>query len=235
MRGCFSSTPLTLTLPLQVADRVAQAIVEEHFIPGERLKEVGLAASFSVSRATIREALRILEKRGLVSIFPQHGAQVAKLSRKELEDMFDIRIVLLGLASRTVAQRLAPDAELRLQQGLAALIAAREDANEYARASGRISLLIAELSGSALLEQQLGSFAQHIGRYARLGFITSAGRERSLRNWRRLIKAILAGEGEEAENLHRALSQENRAAALAELDRRAADEAASTRQASRRA
>lgn len=226
LRERLSATPLTLTLPLQIADRLAQAIVEEHFAPGERLKEVELAESFRVSRATIREALRILEKRGLVSIVPQHGAQVAKLSRQELEDMFDIRVVLLGLASRTVARRLPADAALRLQEGLAALIAAREDANEYARASARMSLLIAELSGNALLAQQLDSFAQHIGRYARLGFITSSRRQQSLRSWRRLVKAILAGEGNEAENLHRALSQDNRAAALAELDHRAVQEAA---------
>lgn len=220
MRERFSPPPLTLTLPIQIADRLAQGIVEEHFMPGERLKEVDLAEGFSVSRATIREALRILEKRGLVMIYPQHGAQVTKLSRQQLEDMFDIRIVLLGLASRTVASRLTPDAELRLQDGVVALTAAREDANEYARASAQMSLLIADLSGNALLSEHLKSFAQHIGRYTRLGFTTSARREQSLRNWRRLLKAILGADGEAAEALHRMLSQENRMAALAEFDRR---------------
>jgi DNA-binding GntR family transcriptional regulator len=225
LRERFSPIPLTLTLPLQIADRLAQGIVEEHFVPGERLKEVELAASFGVSRATIREALRILEKQGLVSIFPQHGAQVAKLSRQELEDMYDIRVVLLGLASRTLARRLTPEVERRLQEGVAALAAAREDANDYTRASAQMSLLVADLAGNALLSHQLKSFAQHIGRYARLGFTTSARREQSLRNWRRLLKAILAGDGDAAETLHRSMSQDNRISALAELDRRNALEA----------
>lgn len=213
-----------MTLPLQIADRLAHGIVEEQFVPGERLKEAELSEAFGVSRATIREALRILEKRGFATIQPQHGAHVAKLSRQELEDMFDIRVVLLGLASRTVAERLTSDSARRLQEGLAALTAAREDANEYAGASARMSLLMADLSGNGRLGEHLASFAQHIGRYARLGFVTAARREQSLRSWRKLLKAILARDGHAAEFLHRKLSQENRAAALAELDRRAAEQ-----------
>ncbi|GAA4349035.1 GntR family transcriptional regulator [Variovorax defluvii] len=225
MRDRFSPAPLTLTLPLQIADRMAEAIVDERFAPGERLKEVELAASFDVSRATIREALRILERRGLVVIVPQHGAQVAKLSRQELEDMFDIRVMLLGLASRTLARRITPEKERQLQAGLARLVAAKENADAYFHVSAEMALLVADLAGNALLSEQLRSFAQHIGRYARLGFITSARREQSLRNWRKLIKAIASGDDATAEALHRTMSQENRVAALAALDQRAAEEA----------
>jgi DNA-binding GntR family transcriptional regulator len=223
LRDRLSPTPLSMTLPLQIADRVAGAIVEERFAPGERLKEVELAATFDVSRATVREALRILERRGLVSIVPQHGAQVAKLSRQELEDMFDIRVVLLGLASRTLARRITLHAEKQLHEGFARLAAAKEDATEYFHESARMALLVADLAGNTQLSSQLHSFAQHIGRYARLGFITAARREQSLRNWRKLIKAISAGDAQAAEELHRRMSQENRVAALAVLDHRAAE------------
>lgn len=222
MREHFSHEPLTLTLPLQIADRLAHGIVEEHFLPGERLKEMDLAANFGVSRATIRESLRILEKRRLVSIVPQHGAQVAKLSRQELEHMFDVRIVLQGLASSTLARRVTPDIDSKLQEGMEELLAARDDGNLYARASARMSLLIAVLAQNELLLEQLTSFAQHIGRYARLGFMTANRREQSLRNWMRLLKAISAGDADAAEALHRLLSQESKAAAMAELDRRTA-------------
>lgn len=224
MRERFSPLPLTLTLPLQIADRIAQSIVEEKFVPAERLKEVELAAVFGVSRATIREALRILENRGIVSILPQHGAHVSKLSRQELEDMFDIRIVLLGLASRTLARRINPELERQLREALDRLENAREDANEYARASAAITLLVADLSGNAQLSEHIKSFAQHVGRYARLGFIAATRRSQSLRNWKKLMRAVLAGEAELAETLHRNLSQENRGAALAELDRRSKEE-----------
>lgn len=228
LRDRFSPAPLTLTLPRQIADRMAEAIVEERFAPGERLKEVELAEGFDVSRATVREALRILERKGLVTIVPQHGAQVAKLSRQELEDMFDIRVMLLGLASRTLARRITPEKEKQLHDGFARLVATKEDATDYFHVSAEMALLVADLAGNALLCEQLRSFAQHIGRYARLGFITAARREQSLRNWRKLIKAIGSGDAETAEALHRSMSQENRVAALAVLDRRAAEAAAGT-------
>ena len=46
------------TLPVQIAVRIGQAIVENEFAPGQKLREVDLAAAFGVSRASVREALR---------------------------------------------------------------------------------------------------------------------------------------------------------------------------------
>lgn len=216
----FLLQSLIPTLPLQIADQIATSIVEERLKPGERLKEIEIAAAFKVSRATIREALRLLESRGLVSIIPQRGAYVTMLSRHELEELFDIRIVLLGLASRTLACRYTPVAGGQLQAGFAELELALDDVHKYARASAALTLLIAELSGNARLREHIESFAQPLRRYALLGFVTQVRREQSLRNWKRLLKAIAAKNGELAEALHRRLSSANRNAALAELDRR---------------
>ena len=216
----FLLQSLIPTLPLQIADQIATSIVEERLKPGERLKEIEIAAAFKVSRATIREALRLLESRGLVSIIPQRGAYVTMLSRHELEELFDIRIVLLGLASRTLASRYTPAAGAQLEAGLAGLEVAVDDAHKYARASAALTLLIAKLSGNSRLREHIESFAQPLRRYALLGFVTQARREQSLRKWKRLLKAIAARDGELAESLHRRLSSDNRDAALAELDRR---------------
>jgi len=49
------------TLPAQIAARIGQAIVDGQFKPGEKLREADLARSFSVSRASVREALRLVE------------------------------------------------------------------------------------------------------------------------------------------------------------------------------
>src|SRR5487761_2611963 len=100
----FSPATLTPTLLLQIAERIGEAIVDEQFAPGERLKEVDLATAFGVSRTTVHEALRILENRGLVRILPERGAQVTQLSRVELENLFEIRAVLLGLAASHAAR-----------------------------------------------------------------------------------------------------------------------------------
>lgn len=214
---------LTRTLPLQLAERLGSAIVEEQIAPGERLKEVDLARSFGVSRATVREALRLLEQRGLVSIVPQRGAQVTKLERRELEDLFEIRAVLLGLASRRVARDYPPEAAAVLAAGHARLKAAVGSGAAYARASAELAADIARLSGNQQLADYLADFAQRIGRYARLGLATSERQARSLANWGRLLRAMAARDAEKAEAIHRRLSTENQEAALAELERRARD------------
>ena len=224
MQNPFNSSPLTPTLPLQIAERIGTGIVEEYFLPGERLKETSLAQSFGVSRATIREALRLLENRGLVSIYSQRGAYVAKLSRKELEDMFEIRAVLLGLASRRVALSCTPEIKRKLMDGLRALEAARDDGTAYARGSAALVADITRASNNQQLFDSIAAFAQRIGRYARLGLNSAARRQESLRDWKRLIRAITTGDANAAETLHRELSMKNRDAGLAELDRRDREE-----------
>ena len=227
MNNSFASTPLTPTLPLQIAEQIGTAIMEEKFRPGERLKEVALAESFGVSRATVREALRLLENRGLVSIVPQRGALVTQLSRKELEDLFEIRAVLLGLASRRVAMSCSQDTERRLFADFRKLQAAKDDAAAYARASSKLVEEIARASGNQQLMDYIAAAAQRIGRYARLGLNTPARRKESLANWLLLLRAIVARDGDTAEALHRQLSVQNLAAGLAELDRREREDKAS--------
>jgi DNA-binding GntR family transcriptional regulator len=219
----FTPGLLTPTLPLQIADRIGAAIVEEQFMPGSRLKEVELADSFGVSRASVREALRILESRGLVRILPQRGAQVTLLSPQELENLFEIRAVLLGLSARHAARNFAQGHRKLLQAGLAALSAARDDATVYVRASAEMVERVAYLSGNEQLAELIGTFAERIGRYTRLGLATRERRNRSLVCWRRLIESIVAKDEQIAEDQHRRMALENRDAALVEIGGRASE------------
>ena len=222
MDSRFSPEQLTHTLPLQVADRIGAGIVEEKFAPGERLKETDLAQAFAVSRATIREALRILQARGLVQILPQRGAHVTQLSAKELEDFFEIRAVLLGLGSgRAALVRSDADVQL-LNQRLRELDAHRDDLEAYARTSAALVEDVVRISGSVALVAYINEFAQRIGRYVRLGLTSAARRQKSIARWRKLVQAIGQGDSVQAETLHRALALENRGAALLEFKRRQA-------------
>jgi DNA-binding GntR family transcriptional regulator len=216
----FTPATLTPTLPLQIADRLGEAIVDEQFAPGERLKEVELATAFGVSRATLREALRILQSRGLVRILPQRGAQVARLSRAELENLFEIRAVLLGLAARHAARHFAPADRADLRARVAAVGAARNEAKAYARASAELVGCVARLSRNDELAAMIAGFAQRIGRYTRLGLASRERRAKSFANWRRLAQAVAGGDEHDAEQICRRLALQNRDAALIEIERR---------------
>jgi DNA-binding GntR family transcriptional regulator len=211
---------LTRTLPLQIAERIGAEIVEERYPAGERLKEVELAALFEVSRATIREALRILEKRGLVHIEPQRGAHVSELSPKELQDLFEMRAALLGLAARRLAELVTADALAEVRVGLKALAESVDSAAAYARASASMVMSIARLSGNEQLVNYIHEFGQRFGRYARLGLASTERRQQSLGNWRRLVRAVAARDAALAEQIQRNLSLTNSVAGLAEIERR---------------
>ncbi len=164
------------TLPLQICEQIAQSILEGIFVPGERLREVELAESFGVSRATIREALRLLEQRGLVRIFPQRGAHVTQLSAKELDDLFEIRASLLATGSRLAAAHCHEDGEKRLMEHLARLDQNTGDLRAYAAASWAMIDCFVEMSGNKVLMHYVNDFAQRIGRYVRMGLLTEERR-----------------------------------------------------------
>lgn len=86
-------------------DAVRGLILDGHFAPGARLGEADLAEVVGVSRTPVREALRHLAAEGLVEITPNKGARVVEWTQAELEQVFDLRAEVEGLAARLAAQR----------------------------------------------------------------------------------------------------------------------------------
>ncbi len=74
--------------------------------PGQHLTEVALSSRFGVSRTPVREALKQLEREGLVRISPNQGAKVTELSTKDVEDIYDVLISLEATAARLACPKL---------------------------------------------------------------------------------------------------------------------------------
>lgn len=205
---------LRRTIPSQIADALALEIIEERYEPGKRLNEIEIAARWGVSRSPVREALRILEKRGLIVMTPQRGARVTLLSQGEVEQLFEIRSVLVGLAARRAAMHVDGSAALSLDLALSQLDRSLGDAEQYERASASATLEMARIGASPPLMELIASFADRIGRYARLGLASAARRKKSISLWRALVEAIQSGDGERAERTCRQLALENRDEAI---------------------
>lgn len=75
----------------RVADILAERILAGEMRPGDRIKQDELASELNISRIPIRDALRILETRGLVSLKANYGARVASLSIRDMEISYQIR------------------------------------------------------------------------------------------------------------------------------------------------
>jgi len=78
----------------RVADVVAERILTGQLKPGDRIKQDELASELNLSRIPVRDALRILETRGLVSLRANAGARVASLTVRDMELSYQIREML---------------------------------------------------------------------------------------------------------------------------------------------
>jgi DNA-binding GntR family transcriptional regulator len=105
------SAPLRRSLSDEVVVRLREAILNGKIAPGDRLREKALAESMSVSRGPVREAIQKLEREGLVVVYPNRGAVVARLAREDLEEVYSLRRALERLAIQEAVHK-ADDAHL---------------------------------------------------------------------------------------------------------------------------
>ena len=213
-----SPEPLTRSLPEQIAARLAERVLAGLYAPGERIREESLAGEFSVSRGPVREALRLLEKDGLITIVARRGAMVTKLSADEVREIFDIRAVLNGLRDRSVAESAARDQvlpQLEAEVGrLSQCIRGADSSDQYVDTVLKINRLLNRATPNRRLSTYLTSLEQQTARYSRLGLSTQERRRQSVQRWQRLLKAIRAGDGAEAEKIARERVLESRDAAI---------------------
>ncbi|AKI91030.1 GntR family transcriptional regulator [Bacillus subtilis] len=87
---------------LQFYNQLKKMIFNGTFKPGERINETQLAKSFGVSRSPIREAMRLLEKDGLLKADDRNGFSITSLTAKDVDEIYKIRIPLEQLAVELV-------------------------------------------------------------------------------------------------------------------------------------
>ncbi len=92
-----------------VFNTLRDAILRGDLQPGERLMEIHLAKKLGVSRTPVREAISMLEQEGLAVTYPRRGAQVAKMTVKDLDDVLEIREVLDTLAASLACRNMNSD------------------------------------------------------------------------------------------------------------------------------
>jgi DNA-binding GntR family transcriptional regulator len=117
-------------LPLRdvVFNTLREAILKGELKPGERLMEMHLATKLGVSRTPIREAIRMLEHEGLAVTIPRKGAQVAKMTEKDLQDVLEVRDALDALAVVCACERMTDAQFVELKEAMKAFeLATRTD------------------------------------------------------------------------------------------------------------
>jgi DNA-binding GntR family transcriptional regulator len=94
-----------ISLSQQAYDCIKQKIVSLALPPGEVIDEASLRKELGLGRTPIREALQRLALEKLVVIVPRRGMFVTEIGITDLQQLFEVRLVLECLATRLAAQR----------------------------------------------------------------------------------------------------------------------------------
>jgi len=202
-----------------IARRLALAIEDGRYAPGERLSEEAVALEFGTSRGPVREALSLLEREDLVALTPRRGARVVELDAAEVGAMFEVRAVLFALAVEGFVHR-ATDADLaeldRQVEPLTDDDARRMSAAEFIAHTQKASQFIHDRCGNPRVRRIITQMNRQAHRhYAAMAHASPERRVETNRRARRLRREIRARDAEAAFALARSIVEANRRAALA--------------------
>lgn len=191
----------------RVFDQLSEAIVAGELLPGAKISEPDLAIRFGVSRAPLREAIRRLEERKLVSRVAHQGARVAVLSAARISEIYMVREALEGVAAREAAHRMGGEDVGQLR----ALLSSHEqsfggDGDTYRMGSADedFHFRIIRASGNAtLIALLLGEYYALIRMFRRQHRQVAGRARRALVEHHRITDALADRDAELAEFLMR--------------------------------
>ncbi len=189
----------------RIAEQIRGAIVEGNLPPGEKIREEALSEAFATSRTPVREALRMLEAEGLVTIIPRRGAWVSELVPREAADIHLCRAYLLGLACKLAAHRRTEEDMRELDALVARLrdFKERDMGPDYVAAAAAINDWIVNMAESTQIREALKPLNAKARRYRHVSGSLSWRREDAVRNYEKIAGAIRRRRPDEAEQLMR--------------------------------
>ncbi len=142
------------------------AILKSVLAPGAPLKHRELASQLGVSHAPVRDAIRLLASRGLVSISPPGDPTVARLSIAETEELFAIRLFIEPGALKTALPKM--NARILVEADYVLSISDREtDPDVWSGLNSRFHILLYSASGFPRLGSMIGEVFAEATRYVR--------------------------------------------------------------------
>jgi len=182
--------------PTRAADAIAtslrHAILRGEIEAGSPLRQAAIAQQFAVSHIPVREALRYLAAVGLVTIRPNRGAIVSRLSPDEAKELFEIRSVLETQAVRWSLPR--ADREL-IDRAEAALEESEhtDDITHWMAVNWRFHALLYERVSRPRLRSMIESLDAQIDRFIRVLISTSDYRQQAQLEHRAILAAYRVG------------------------------------------
>ncbi len=175
-----------------VYETIREAIRNGTLTPGERLMEIQLAEELGVSRTPVREAIRKLELERFVVMLPRRGTYVSNLSLKDINEVFEIRAALDGLAAGLAAERITEE-ELEQMERLLVEIAdhiERHDNQKIVEADEAFHDILYRASRNERLVGIIYNLREQFARFRSVSINYPGRLQNTLEEHRQLVEAI---------------------------------------------
>ncbi len=204
-RPIIYRNPNTESLSEGVARSIRDAIILGKLKPGAKIVENGLAKRIRISRSPVREAFRILEKEGLVTLTPRKGVRVTEISPKDMKEIYAIRASLESLAARLAISHLKA-ANVRRMEDLIkrmSLETKKKNTENIIKLNEKFHELIVKVGDYQRLNQLIQSLKNQIQRF-RVTSVALPGRlQEALVEHQKILEAFKRRDGLLAEELMR--------------------------------
>lgn len=176
--------------------QIEQSILTGALEAGSRVNENSLAGKYGVSRSVVREALRLLEREGLVAFYENRGAVVRQPTVAEILQLYDVRAGLSGTAARLAAANatMAQIEELTELQRLMGELRDGDSESDYDRLNIAFHNLIFAASGNTRLNQIHDAVSKEMRLFVRRGVSGSGTMRQSFFEHESILNAIRAGD-----------------------------------------
>jgi len=192
---------------LSASDHVAQtlkkAIVDGLLPAGELLRQDEIAAHFHVSKIPVREALKHLEAKGLVTFLRNRGAVVASLSAAEIDEYMEIRAMLEARAARLAAGRISDRTLAEARHHLEAFSLASE-AGRWGELNWLFHSTLYSAAGRPILLGEIRSLYNKVERYVRALLSVTTEMPKTQQEHAEILEAFVRRDPDAAAELTRA-------------------------------
>ena len=199
-----------------VADYLRESIVAGGLKPGEKINNSEITERLGISTIPLREALRILEVEGLVVSRPGRGHWVSKVSRKDLEEAFEMRVFLEIFGVDLLKKNIEKNPETL--EGLKKIDICEQAANIGPESCLIFHRRLIELAGHRKLLALYDVMLTHSRRYQRMAYTIRHGGNCCVEPHSAILNPLIQGDYEKAKEAIRAHQEDGKKRLLANIE-----------------
>lgn len=187
-------------LRVKVYEEIKMKILKGEIAPGQRLMEVETSEELGVSRTPVREAIKKLEKEGLVVVEPRKGTYAAQISDSDLIEILEVRESLEALASQYAAKRMKAAQKEKLENVAKKYEKAVSDGklNMMIKYDTEFHRILVEGSNNKTLISLIEQLQELLLRFRYLYYDNARRAEQNIPEHRRIVDAVVSGDENEA-------------------------------------